>query len=110
MKQKEEQVLTNIESDVVFKGTFKFKETLQVKGSLQGRIFGETGQILLEKGGCIEGEVKAARIENHGVLNGSGEVGDYCLYGDGVSSGHWKMKSLMVEKGALFNGQSQMEK
>ena len=110
MKPKEEKAITNIEPDVVFKGTFQFKEILKVKGSIQGKVIGKTGQIFIEKDGKIEGDVKAEKVENHGSLIGLGEIKDYTLFADGVSDGQWKFKSIMVEKGALFNGQTQMEK
>lgn len=110
MAAKEEKNITNIEPDVVFKGVFNFTENLLVKGRLEGVVKGEKGDILVEESGSIEGQLLARTVDNHGLIKGTAQVLEtYTLFAPGKTEAELKVKHIMIEKGAHFNGTCKME-
>lgn len=109
---KEERIFsTNLEPDVYFKGIFKFQDTLLVKGKIEGTVQGENGKIIIEKTGKIEGATTAQTIDNYGELKGMANVlENYNLYSGARNDAELKVKTIMIEKGAVFNGTCKMEK
>lgn len=112
MPAKEEKgIVTNLESDVYFKGVFKFKDTLLVKGKIEGTVQGSEGKIVIENTGKIEGVTTAQNLDNYGSIKGVVQILDeYNLYKDAFNDAEVKVRAIMIEKGATFNGSCRMEK
>jgi cytoskeletal protein CcmA (bactofilin family) len=104
-----EELITNIESDVVFQGKFHFEDQLIVKGKLEGEVSGREGRIVIEKEGSINGDVVAGTVDNYGLLQGKAQMDEYNLYAHGASDAEISVKTVMIEKQAKFNGKCIME-
>jgi len=108
--KEEKKVITNLEPDVVFKGVFKFSDTLLVKGRIEGTVEGKDGKIIIENTGKVEGMTVAQNIDNFGAIKGTVHVLDeYNLFKGALNDAELKVKSIMIEKGATFNGSCKME-
>ncbi|HCL57513.1 MAG TPA: hypothetical protein DHW82_10960 [Spirochaetia bacterium] len=110
--KEEKMSITNLEQDVLFKGKLKFKDTiLSVKGKIEGVVESQNGKVIVENEGSIEGMMKSEVFENHGLFKGDAEIYKDCtLFSGSKIDGKIKVKSIMVEKGAVLNGTCQMEK
>lgn len=108
-KAKEEKA-TNIEADVVFDGELEFEGVLVVKGKLRGSVKGDSLTVLIEKDGELKGTLKASKVDNYGKLEGKAQIDEYNLFNEAESSAELSVKSIMIEKGAEFNGSCKMEK
>jgi len=93
-----------------FDGTLKVEESLRIDGKLKGTVV-TTDSIVIGKDGDIEGEVTAKNVVIGGRVkanvNASGKV---VLESRAIFIGEMKATRLVIDEGAVFDGQCSMRK
>jgi cytoskeletal protein CcmA (bactofilin family) len=109
-KIKLEDAQTVIGAGVKVEGNFIAFGNIIVKGQVIGTV--ETKNDLhLEKGGLIEGEVKANNVYIAGEVKGNLKVNELAVFEKTARlNGDLECKVLAVERGAVLNGKCTMEK
>ncbi|HEV7405740.1 MAG TPA: polymer-forming cytoskeletal protein [Chthoniobacteraceae bacterium] len=98
-----------LSQDVEIKGTITFGEELVTHGKIEGEVH-STGQFTIGKTGVIQGDITAARVSVHGVVNGNIAVTERCeLRGAAQLHGDLESPSLVIEEGATFIGRSSVK-
>ena len=95
-----------LSQDVEIKGTVSFGDELTTHGKIEGEVH-STGQFTIGKTGSIQGDITAARVSVHGIVNGNIAVTEKCeLRGAAQLHGDLESPSLVIEEGATFIGRS----
>jgi cytoskeletal protein CcmA (bactofilin family) len=98
-----------LSQDVEIKGTISFGQELTTHGKIEGQV-NSTGEFTIGKTGSIQGDITAARVSVHGVVNGNIIVTERCeLRGAAQLHGDLESPSLVIEEGATFIGRSSVK-
>lgn len=94
-----------ISEETTFEGTLISSSDMSISGCVKGSL--ETaGKLVIPEGGYIEGSVKAASGDIAGRIKGSVNVsGSLLLKRTAVVDANIQIGRLMVEEGAIFNGE-----
>lgn len=103
-----EQEITQIGHSVTIKGDIIGKSDVRVAGNVNGSIAIE-GELIIERQGYVEGEIKT----NSAVVAGSVKGNIDCtekliLESNSQFVGNIKTKLLIIQEGAVFQGNCQM--
>ena len=103
-----EQEITQIGHSVTIKGDISGKSDVRVAGTINGSISIE-GELIIERQGFVEGEIKT----NSAVVAGSVKGNIDCtekliLESSSQFVGNIKTKLLIIQEGAVFQGNCQM--
>lgn len=91
-----------------FEGTLRAKSDVRISGCLKGRLHVD-GKVFVTRDGAIEGELVATNADVAGRLEGQVEVHERLLLKDTARlEGTVKTGRLVIEEGALFNGDCAM--
>lgn len=103
-----DQVGTFIGKDVFFKGILKAASALRVDGKVEGEVQTE-GDILIGEAGKVEGNLQGRNVLLAGEINGnvlaSGKIE---IAATGRIYGDLKAQNLVIDEGAIFQGNCQM--
>lgn len=100
---------TVISKDVSFQGTIQASGVLRIDGRIQGNIDTQ-GDVIIGKDGVVNAHVRAANVVVAGHLQGDVDVsGRLQILPGGKLFGDAKVGVLVVEEGAIFKGQCEME-
>ncbi|MCU0822768.1 MAG: polymer-forming cytoskeletal protein [Spirochaetes bacterium] len=100
----ENKIDTVIADDIDFKGRIVFKNSLKIKGTIQGKI--ETdGRLIIGQEASVNADVNAGIVSVNGHITGRINAGKYIeLYSKSNTRCDLLTPELYIEKGALFNG------
>ncbi|MGQ9842990.1 MAG: bactofilin family protein, partial [Spirochaetota bacterium] len=106
----ENKIGTVIASDIKFIGTLKFKSSLKIKGSFQGKI--ETdGTLIIGDEATVSAEITAASVSISGKCLGKIKANKLVeIFEHSNMSGDIVTPDLYIENGAKFNGTCIMPK
>ncbi len=105
---KGEQEITQIGNGVNFKGDISGKSDVRVAGNVVGSVVIE-GEIIIERQGYVEGEIKSNSAVIAGSIKGNIECSEkLILESTSKFVGNIKTKQLIIQEGALFQGNCQM--
>ena len=91
-------------------GEIRFKEELRVDGKIGGRILSEAGRLLVGESGEIEAEIKVGTASISGRVTGTLEASQRVeIHATGRFYGSIHTPALIIEEGAIFEGQCEME-
>ena len=103
-----EQEITQIGSTVNIKGDISGKSDVRVAGTVNGSINIE-GELIVERTGFIEAEIKATNTVVAGSVKGNIECTEkLILESSSKFVGNIKTKHLIIQEGAIFQGNCQM--
>lgn len=103
-----EQEITQIGSTVTIKGDVAGKSDVRVAGHIDGSINIE-GELIIEKSGHIDGEIKTTSAVVAGSIKGNIECTQkLVLESTSQYVGNIKTKQLIIQEGAIFQGNCQM--
>lgn len=103
-----EQEITQIGHSVTIKGDISGKSDVRVAGNINGSIAIE-GELIIEKQGYIEGEVKTTSAVVAGSVKGNIDCSEkLILESSSQFVGNIKTKLLIIQEGAVFQGNCQM--
>ena len=106
---KTETIGTLIGQGTVFKGTLTTKETVRIDGLIKGEIHSEEHLIIGETG-RIEGNITSQSVLNAGYIHGNVTIDERLeITSTGVIIGDIVTNALIVEEGASFKGNCQMQ-
>lgn len=104
-----DKINTLIGKDTVFTGNISAGGTIRIDGELTGEIQTK-GDVVLSEGAKVEGDVQARNMLIAGTLKGNVRaVGLVDLAQSAKLFGDLQVKKLMIEEGAVFKGNCQME-
>lgn len=108
MATKGEQEITQIGNSVTLKGDISGKSDVRVAGNIVGSVNIE-GEIIVERQGYVEGEVKSQTAVIAGTIKGNIECTEkLILESTSKFVGNIKTKQLIIQEGAQFQGNCQM--
>ena len=103
-----EQEITQIGSTVTIKGDISGKSDVRVAGTVNGSVNIE-GELVIERSGFIEGEIKSINAIVAGTVKGNIECTEkLILESTSKFIGNIKTKLLIIQEGATFQGNCQM--
>ena len=104
----EQDIATVFAEDLDFKGTLRFKSSLMIKGGFEGEVVSE-GLLFLGPNARIKADIKTATLISHGKVEGNVEATKGVVLCKGSAhAGDLKTPNLLIEGGAVFNGQCAM--
>lgn len=100
----ENKIDTVIADDIEFRGALSFKNSLKVKGYVEGKI--ETdGKLIIGQEAIVNSDIKAGVVSVNGQFSGRINAGKSIeLYAKSNSNCDLITPDLYIEKGAIFNG------
>jgi cytoskeletal protein CcmA (bactofilin family) len=108
MAIKGEQEITQISNTVTIKGDIIGKSDVRVAGVVNGSI-NIDGELIIEKSGHIEGEIKTQSAVIAGSIKGNIDCSEkMILESTSQFIGNIKTKQLIIQEGAMFQGNCQM--
>ncbi len=103
-----EEVRTIIADDVEINGSIKCAGGIKLAGKVNGDVT-TTGDLSVEKGAAIKGNVVAASVVVHGMIKGNVMAKERIeLKGSARVSGDIKARRLVVEEGVSLVGKSEI--
>lgn len=103
-----EEVRTIIADDVEINGSIKCSGGIKLAGKVNGDVT-TAGDVSVEKGAAIKGNVLAASVVVHGMIKGNISAKERIeLKGTARVSGDIKAKRLVVEEGVSLVGKSEI--
>ncbi len=108
MATKGEQEITQIGGSTTVKGDISGKSDVRVAGTVNGSI-NIDGELIIERSGYIEGEIKSTTAVVAGSVKGNIDVSEkLILESSSKFVGNIKTKQLIIQEGAIFQGNCQM--
>jgi len=109
-KPQVDSVDTIIGTDTIFEGKLSSKTSIRIEGTVQGEVQLD-GDLTIGKDGSVSHVVQARNVTLAGHISGDLTVTEKLNI---LSSGHFEGKArigaLVIEDGAVFDGESQMNK
>lgn len=104
-----EAALSILASGMRITGDVETNGTLKIDGRIEGSVTGAR-QVLLGRGGVIQGNVRASEVVVGGEVHGSIAADERLeLQGSAVVNGDIDTKSIVVLEGARINGAVRMQ-
>ena len=104
MAKHEDQYITQISTSITVKGDIIGESDVRIAGSIIGTV-SITGDLIVEKTGVVEGEVKVNNATIAGTIKGNIEcIEKLTLESTSKFTGNIKTKQLIIENGAFFQG------
>ena len=98
-------VVTIVGSEAHFNGTMMVRGSLRVEGEVEGNI-NEAQTVIIGKGGSVQGDIRAERVVVGGSVTGDVFATEQLeLIAGGRIIGAIRTKKLLIEEGAVFEGQ-----
>lgn len=96
-------------SGTIITGEASFKSMLRVDGRFSGRITSSGGALIVGSGGQVDANIEVAVATIHGIVNGDIIASDRIELGRAAKlTGNIQTPSLMIEQGAMFEGNCKM--
>lgn len=100
---------TIIAAGTKIRGELQVGGRMYVDGEFSGPI-DSTSIITVGKSGYIEGDVAAEKLIITGGFSGTADCGEIRILAGGRVVGRITCKTLMIERGGIFNGQNRIKK
>lgn len=101
-------VVTIVGPEAHFNGTMMVRGSLRVEGEVEGNI-NEAQTVIVGKGGSVQGDIRAERVVVGGSVTGDVFATEQLeLIAGGRIVGKIRTKKLLIEEGAVFEGQCGM--
>lgn len=97
-----------IESGCEMSGRLVIARPVRVEGELRGEIE-STSTVVVAAGGSVEAPIRARTLEIHGAVVGDVTASrEVVIHAGGRLHGDVETPSLVIERGAFFNGRTRM--
>jgi cytoskeletal protein CcmA (bactofilin family) len=107
--QSYDEIETIIGAGTVFQGTITANGTVRIDGGLKGDVVTK-GDVVIGDSGKIEGNLEARNVIIAGQMQGNvGATGKLEVAASGRITGDLRVKSLVIDDGAVFQGNCRME-
>jgi cytoskeletal protein CcmA (bactofilin family) len=99
---------TRIESGCEVSGRLVIGRPVRVEGEVRGEIE-SASTVVVAEGGTVEAPIRARTVEIHGAVVGDVTASrEVVIHAGGRLHGDVETPSLVVERGAVFNGRTRM--
>jgi cytoskeletal protein CcmA (bactofilin family) len=99
-----ERVTTVIADDLEIQGTMKFKNSLMIKGILEGEIISE-GLLIVGPTAKVAAKITTKNLISHGEIQGDVTASDrVILKSTSTHNGNITTPNIVIESGSIFNG------
>jgi len=106
----EEKVTTIIADDLEIQGTMKFKNSLMIKGVLEGEIISE-GLLIVGPTAKVAAKITTKNLISHGEIQGDVTASDRVMLKSTSShNGNITTPNIVIESGSIFNGSCIMKR
>ncbi|MCX5813586.1 MAG: polymer-forming cytoskeletal protein [Proteobacteria bacterium] len=106
----EEKVTTVIADDLEIQGTMKFKNSLMIKGILEGEIISE-GLLIVGPTAKVAAKITTKDLISHGEIQGDVTASDRVMLKSTSShNGNITTPYIVIESGSIFNGSCIMKR
>ncbi len=104
------EVVAFLDKGIEFKGVLTFEGTIRVDGKVEGEIISK-GTLILGDDAFVKGSINVGSLVSHGKIQGDVVAkSKISLLAGSTLNGNIKTPVLIVEEGAIFEGQSAMFK
>jgi cytoskeletal protein CcmA (bactofilin family) len=108
MAKNADQQFTQISHSITIKGEIFGNGDFRIAGNLIGSLT-STGSIIIEKSGLLEGDIKVTSATIAGKINGNMDCSEKLILESSAQFvGNIKTKQLVIESGAIFQGNCEM--
>ena len=102
------RILTRLGKDTNLKGTLRFSESVEISGTLEGKIIAE-GFLYIREGASITADIRARDIIVGGMVHGNIEAtGRLEILSTGKIYGNVRTAKFRVADGVVFEGKCEM--
>jgi len=102
------RILTRLGTDTNLKGTLRFTESVEISGTLEGKIIAE-GFLYIKEGASITADIRARDIIVGGMVHGNIEAtGRLEILATGKIYGNVRTAKFRVADGVVFEGKCEM--
>jgi cytoskeletal protein CcmA (bactofilin family) len=99
---------SRIEPGCELSGRLVIGRPVRVEGELRGEIE-SASTVVVAEGGAVEGPIRARTVEIHGAVAGDVAASrEVVIHAGGRLHGDVETPSLVIERGAVFNGRTRM--
>lgn len=92
-----------------YNGQFDFQGIVRIDGGVNGDINSD-GTLVLGEGGCVEGRIRVDTLISNGRIKGDVEAFTRVVLNKSSNlEGNVRSPSVVIEEGAIINGQVSME-
>jgi len=104
----ESDIITVLAEDIDFKGSIHFKSSLMIKGNFEGEINSE-GLLIIGAQAKLNAQIKTNTLVSNGDVTGNIQAtSSAVLTSSAVHTGDIQTPNLIIESGALLNGNTIM--
>src|SRR5262249_51211927 len=90
-------------------GEVKFTDSMRVETKISGKVFSDSGSLVVGEKGHVQATIEAGVVENFGTVEGSGTAKHSVRIHPGArSTGNIRAPEQNVEHGAFFEGKCQV--
>ena len=102
------RILTRLGRDTVLKGTLRFTQSVEISGTLEGKIIAD-GFLYVKEGAEIAADIRARDIIVGGTVHGNIEAtGRLEILSSGKIYGNVRTARFRVADGVIFEGKCEM--
>jgi len=106
----ENKIDTVIADDINFRGTLKFKNSLKIKGTFEGKIQAD-GHLIIGREATVSADIRTDVTSVSGTINGKIRASKKVeLFDKSSTAGDIVTPDIYIESGSIFNGTCIMEK
>ncbi len=106
----EKNVTTILADDLEVQGTIKFKNSLMIRGVLEGEIVSE-GLLIVGPTAKVTAKITTKNLISHGEIQGDVTASEQViLKNTAVHNGNVTTPNIVIESGSVFNGSCIMKK
>jgi len=92
----------------VFEGTLTSESDVRISGRVEGKL-DVKGKVIVAQDGHVDGQITAASLDVAGHVHGEINVEErVVLKSSAVIEGNIQTRRIVIEEGAVYNGQCQM--
>jgi cytoskeletal protein CcmA (bactofilin family) len=103
-----EQDPSRIELGCELAGRLLIRRPVRVEGEFRGELE-SASTVVVAEGGAVEGPIRARTVEIHGAVVGDVSASrEVVIHAGGRLHGDVETPSLVIERGAVFNGRTHM--
>ena len=102
------RILTRLGTDTNLKGTLRFTESVEISGTLEGKIIAD-GFLYIKEGASITADIRARDIIVGGMVHGNIEATEKLeILATGKNYGNVRTARFRVADGVVFEGKCEM--
>ncbi len=109
--KKVDSVSTFLGSDGIIEGTIEFKKTIRLDGRVKGKIFSNSGTVIVGEKAVVQADIHVDVVIIMGKVNGTIDARDRIeVYPPGRIVGDIQAPTVVIESGVVFNGNCTMKR